>query len=36
MTDAQRSAADSGRYKVTGDVHLVLLDDDGQVLLAKT
>jgi 8-oxo-dGTP diphosphatase len=34
MTRAQRSAADSGRYKVTGDVHLVLLDDDGQVLLS--
>ncbi|HEY6314153.1 MAG TPA: NUDIX domain-containing protein [Streptosporangiaceae bacterium] len=35
MTDAQRSAADSGRYKVTGDVHLVLLDDDGRVLLGR-
>jgi 8-oxo-dGTP diphosphatase len=35
MTDAQRSAAESGRYKVTGDVHLVLLDDDGQVLLGR-
>jgi 8-oxo-dGTP diphosphatase len=35
MTRAQRSAADSGRYKVTGDVHLVLLDDDGQVLLGR-
>lgn len=35
MTGAQRSAADPGRYKVTGDVHLALLDDDGQVLLGR-
>lgn len=35
MTGAQRSAADPGRYKITGDVHLVLLDDDGQVLLGR-
>jgi 8-oxo-dGTP diphosphatase len=35
MTGAQRGATDSGRYQVTGDVHLVLLDDDGQVLLGR-
>ncbi len=35
MTDARRGAADSRRYKVTGDVHLVLLDDGGQVLLGR-
>jgi hypothetical protein len=35
MTRAPRSAADSGRYQVTSDVHLVLLNDRGQVLLGR-
>jgi hypothetical protein len=35
MTRPPRSAADSGRYQVTSDVHLVLLNDRGQVLLGR-
>lgn len=35
MTNAQHRAPDSGRHKVTGDVHLVLIDDGGQVLLGR-
>jgi 8-oxo-dGTP diphosphatase len=35
MTDAQHRAADPGRYKVTGDAHLVPLDEHGQVLLGR-
>ena len=35
MTDAQRSPADARHHKVAGDVHLVLLDDDGRALLGR-
>jgi 8-oxo-dGTP diphosphatase len=28
-------SGDSGRYTVTGDVHLILLDDRGRVLLGR-
>jgi 8-oxo-dGTP diphosphatase len=35
MADPQRHVTASRRHKVTGDVHLVLLDDDGHVLLGR-
>jgi 8-oxo-dGTP diphosphatase len=35
MTDGQRGAADSGRHKVIGDVHLILVDDADRVLLGR-
>jgi 8-oxo-dGTP pyrophosphatase MutT (NUDIX family) len=35
MTDEERGATDACRHKVTGDVHLVLVDHDGRVLLGR-
>jgi 8-oxo-dGTP diphosphatase len=35
MTDAQCGIADSGRHKVIGDVHLILVDEDDRVLLGR-
>jgi 8-oxo-dGTP diphosphatase len=35
MADPHRHVTVSRRHKVTGDVHLVLLDDDGHVLLLR-
>jgi len=35
MTHTQHGRTDARRHKVIGDVHLVLLDDDGRVLLGR-
>lgn len=35
MADQQRRVTASRRHRVTADVHLVLLDDDGRVLLGR-
>lgn len=35
MTDSHREISDTDRYKVTGDVHLILAGSDGQVLLGR-